>query len=209
MAPSDSKDPFLRIPWTASLLSAPNLITRVPDSRLRKPSNEDSFFATTLKTPSTLRSCITVYRRPVPSDPYIPSVSTFITLGSALDGHPGILHGGVVASLLDEGMGILQTVNVERDHLIAVGKGFAEGESPAGGLGGFTVFLNVKYLRPVRSGAAVQVVAWYVRREGRKSFVNAEVRQNVGGGEDDSGEVVVCASAEGLFVTPREGVSKL
>jgi acyl-coenzyme A thioesterase PaaI-like protein len=205
MAPSDSKDPFLRIPWTASLLSAPNLITRVPDSRSLKPTNEDSFFATTLKTEKTLRSCITVYRRPVPSDPYIPSISTFITLGSALDGHPGILHGGLVASLLDEGMGILQTVNVERDHFIAVGKGFAEGESPAGGLASFTAYLNVKYLRPVRSRAAVQVVAWYERREGRKSFVKAEVRQNVGGGEDDSGEVVVCASAEGLFVMPREG----
>jgi acyl-coenzyme A thioesterase PaaI-like protein len=205
MAPSDSKDPFLRIPWTAALLSAPNLITRIPDSRLPKSSNEDSFFATTLKTPSTLRSCITVYRRPTSSDPYIPSVSTFITLGSALDGHPGILHGGAMASLLDEGMGILLTVNMERDHFIAVGKGFAEGESPAGGLGSFTAYLNIKYLKPVRSGAAVQVVAWYAKREGRKSFVNAEVRQNVGGGEDDSGEVVVCASAEGLFVVPREG----
>ena len=102
-------------------------------------------------------------------------------------------------------MGILVTVNMERDHFIAVGKGFAEGESPAGGLGSFTAYLNIKYLKPVRSGAAVQVVAWYAKREGRKSFVNAEVRQNVGGGEDDSGEVVVCASAEGLFVVPREG----
>jgi acyl-coenzyme A thioesterase PaaI-like protein len=138
----------------------------------------------------------------VPSDPYIPSVSTFITLGSGLDGHPGILHGGVVASLLDEGMGILMMVNVERDHFIAVGKGYAEGESPDGGLGGFTAYLNIKYLRPVRSGAAVQVVAWFVKREGRKSFVEAEVRQNVGGGEDDSGEVVVCAKGEGLFVVP-------
>jgi acyl-coenzyme A thioesterase PaaI-like protein len=62
--------------------------------------------------------------------------------------------------------------------------------------------LNIKYLRPVRSGAAVQVVAWFVKREGRKSFVEAEVRQNVGGGEDDSGEVVVCAKGEGLFVVP-------
>jgi acyl-coenzyme A thioesterase PaaI-like protein len=205
MPPSDSKEPFLRIPWTAPLISAPNLITRVPDSRLPKPTNEDSFFATTLKTPSTLRSCVSVYRRPVPSDPYIREISTFATIGSALDGHPGILHGGVVASLLDEAMGVLLTVNHERDHFLAVAKGFAEGESPAGGLGSFTAYLNVRFLRPVRSSAAVQVVAWVVRREGRKSFVNAEVRQNVGGGEDDSGEVVVCASGEGLFVVPREG----
>ncbi|KAM0699626.1 hypothetical protein Q7P36_000629 [Cladosporium allicinum] len=188
MAPSDSKEPFLRIPWTAALLSAPNLITRIPDSRLPKPSNEDSFFATTLKTPSTLRSCITVYRRPTSSDPYIPSVSTFITLGSALDGHPGILHGGAMASLLDEGMGILLTVNMERDHFIAVGKGFAEGESPAGGVGEF-----------------YGVSEYQVFEAGEEWGGGAGCCLNVGGGEDDSGEVVVCASAEGLFVVPREG----
>jgi len=205
MAPSDSKDPFLRIPWTAALISAPNIVIRVPDSRRPKSTNEDSLFAETLKTPSTLRSCITVYPRPSSGDASIPQISTFITLGTGMDGHPGILHGGVVASLLDEAMGVLQSVNVEREHFVAVGKGFAEGESPTVGLGSFTAFLNVKYVRPVRSGAAVQVVAWYVRREGRKSFVNAEVRQNVGGGEDDSGEVVVCASGEALFVVPREG----
>ncbi|KAM0721062.1 hypothetical protein Q7P37_003348 [Cladosporium fusiforme] len=207
MAPSDTKDPFLRIPWTASLVSAPNLITRIPTSRQPKPStNEDSLFATTLKTPSTLRSCISVYTRPSPDAKDIPSVSTFLTLGSALDGHPGILHGGIVASLIDEGMGILQSVNHEREHYRAVGRGEVDGELPASGLGSFTAYLNVKYLRPVRTCAAVQVVAWYVKREGRKDWIEAEVRQNVGGGEDDSGEgeVVVCSRGEALFVVPRE-----
>jgi acyl-coenzyme A thioesterase PaaI-like protein len=204
MAPSDTKAPFLRIPWTRALLSAPNLITRTPDSRSPKPTNEDSLFARTLKTPSTLRSCINVYQRPEPSDPYVAEVTTLATLGNALDGHPGILHGGIVASLLDEAMGMLQFVNHERDHFLAVGKGLAEGEKPGSGLGSFTAYLNVQFLRPVRTGAAVQVVAWYVRREGRKSFVDAEIRQPVdGGGEDDCGEVVVCARAEGLFVAPR------
>lgn len=205
MAPSDSRDPFLRIPWTASLISKPNLITRVPSSRQPKPStNEDSLFATTLNTPSTLRSCISVYTRPAPIAKYIDSVSTFITLGAALDGHPGVLHGGIVASLIDEGMGILQSVNHERDHYRAVGKGLVDGESPSDGLGSFTAYLNVQYLRPVRTSAAVQVVAWYEKREGRKDWIQAEVRQNVGGGEDDAGEVVVCSKGEGLFVVPRE-----
>lgn len=108
-----------------------------------------------------------------------------------------------MASLLDEAMGILQSVNHERDHFLAVGKGLAEGESPASGLGSFTAYLNIKYLKPVQTGAAVQVVAWYEKREGRKQWINAEIRQAVGGGEDDCGEVVVCASGEGLFVVPR------
>jgi len=118
-----------------------------------------------------------------------------------------------VASLLDEAMGILQSVNHERDHFLAVGKGLAEGESPASGLGSFTAFLNVKYERPVRSGTAVQVVAWYVKREGRKQWIDAEIRQSLppagpqgghhGGEEDEVGEVVVCSSGSGLFVVPR------
>lgn len=209
MAPSDSLDPFLRIPWTASILNKTkdNLITRVPSSRLPKATHEDSLFATTLKTPLTIRSYITTYPRPPSSDSdsHVPQISTFATLGTALDGHPGILHGGIVASLIDEGMGILQTVNHERAHYAAVGKGFADGEEPMSGLGSFTAYLNVKYLRPVRTSAAVQVVAWYVKREGRKDWVEAEVRQNVpgSGGEDDSGEVVVCAKGEGLFVVPK------
>lgn len=204
MAPSDTKDPFLRIPWTRPLVSKPNLIVRVPSSRLSKTTNEDSLFATTLKTPLTLRSCISVYSRPEPNAPSIDSVSTFVTLGSALDGHPGILHGGIVASLIDEAMGILQSVNHERTHLLAVGKGLVDGELPATGLGSFTAYLNVKYLQPVRTSAAVQIVAWYVRREGRKDWIEAEVRQGDVGGEDDFGEVVVCARGEGLFVVPRE-----
>jgi acyl-coenzyme A thioesterase PaaI-like protein len=201
---SDTTAPFLRIPWTRALLSRPNLITRVPDSRSLKSTNEDSLFATTLKTPTTIRDCITVYPRPEPSDSHINEITTLATLGSALDGHPGILHGGIVASLLDEAMGILQTVNHERDHFLAVGRGVAEGESPANGLGSFTAFLDVTYERPVRSGAAVQVVARYVKREGRKQWIDAEVRQVlVGGGEDEDGEVVVCARGSGLFVVPR------
>lgn len=156
-------------------------------------------FATTLHTPSTMKSCISVYPRPEPTDAQIDSVSTFVTLGDALDGHPGILHGGIVAALLDEGMGILQTANHEYAHSRLVG----EGKMPETGLGSYTAFLNVRYLRPVRTGEAVVVVAWYQRREGRKDWVEAEVRQWSGKGEGE-GEVVCCARGEGLFVVPRE-----
>lgn len=100
-------------------------------------------------------------------------------------------------------MGMLQTLNHERDHYLAVGKGQVDGESPATGLGSFTAYLNVQYVRPVRTPGAVQVLAWYERREGRKDWIKAEVRQSSGGGEDDEGEVVVCDRAEGLFVVPR------
>lgn len=100
-------------------------------------------------------------------------------------------------------MGILQTVNHERDHLLSVGKGLADGELPEHGLGSFTAYLNIKYLKPIRTSAAVVVIAKYTKREGRKDFITAEIRQSEGVGEDEDGEVVVCASAEALFVVPK------
>lgn len=196
MAAKDSKDPFLRFSWTASLLSDPNLTIRVPPSRVSKSSKEDSLFAETLHTSSTVQSCITAWPTPKPSDTHVPEVTTFATLGTGMDGHPGILHGGIVAALMDEGMGILQYVSYEWSQS---GSQIGTGKSVTGP-GSFTAYLNVRYLRPVRTNSAVVVVSRFTKREGRKEFIEAEVRQAEGGEE---GEVVVCAKGEALFVVPR------
>lgn len=105
MAPEDSRAPFLRIPWTASLLKRPNTICRVPQSRAKKSSGEDSLFAVTLKNSRTLRSCISFYQRPGKDEEKIEEVSTLLTLGEDLAGHPNTMHGGIVATILDESMG--------------------------------------------------------------------------------------------------------
>ncbi|KAK5135936.1 hypothetical protein LTR08_004394 [Meristemomyces frigidus] len=199
----DSKASFLRIPWAASLLSKPNTVVRVPGSRQPKLSREDSLFAEVLKTPRTIQSCISLYQRPAEHDAKIEEVSTLMTLGDGMNGHPGILHGGIVASILDEAMGILQSANHEREHLRKVGTGSAQGELPTHGIGTFTVELKTRFLKPVRTPGSLVVTARYVRREGRKEWICAEVKQHESFGEDDYGEVVVCATAEGLFVEPK------
>jgi acyl-coenzyme A thioesterase PaaI-like protein len=73
------------------------------------------------------------------------------------------------------------------------------------GLGSFTADLRVRYLRPVRTPGAIAVVVKRARKEGRKEWWVAELKQwhGVGEGEDEEGEVVVCATGEALFVTPR------
>lgn len=202
MAPEDSKAPFRRIPWTAHLLSKPNIVCRVPGSRQPKTSTEDSLFADILKTPQTIRSCICYYQRPAESATKIEEVSTLMTFGDGMNGHPQIMHGGIVASILDEGMGILQNANHERDHFLAVGKGLAQGELPPHGINSFTVELKVKYLKPVQTPGSLVCTARYVKREGRKEWIYAEVKQHVAHGEDDD-EEIVCATGEALFVEPR------
>ncbi|KAK3053868.1 hypothetical protein LTR09_005148 [Extremus antarcticus] len=205
MAPSDSADPFQRIPWCASLLRQSNIITRVPGSRKLKPTGEDSLFADILKTPRTIRSCLSYYIKPSPSASAIEEVSTLMTLGDGLNGHPGILHGGIVATIIDEGMGILQSANFERDHLGEVAQGRAHGELPPEGYSFFTAELTIKYLKPVMTGQALVVSC----REGRKEWIFAEVKQRVGVDEDYEGDEVVCATGEALFIRPKKRPSKL
>lgn len=127
-----------------------------------------------------------------------------------MNGHSGIIHGGITATLIDESMGMLQTVNLERERQ---GGNFGEEEKEAG-LGSFTAYLNVQYKRPVSTPGAIAVVVKRVRKEGRKEWLSAELKQWSGsdssrGDGDEEGELVVCATGEALFVTPRAVDSKL
>lgn len=208
MAPEDSKAPFLRIPWTASLINRPNLVIKIPGSRKYKSSTEDSLFAEILKTPRTIRSCISFYKKPAPEDAYIPEISLLMTIGDGVNGHPKTMHGGIVAAIIDEGMGILQNANVDRDHLAAVAKGYAHGESPEGA-GWYTAELKIRYLKPVLTPAPLMCTVRYTKRDGRKEWIVAEIKQRVRAEEDFDGEEVVCATGEALFVQPKPKRSKL
>lgn len=126
-----------------------------------------------------------------------------------MNGHSGIIHGGITATLMDESMGMLQTVNLERER-----QSGNVGEEEGGGLGSFTAYLNVQYKRPVSTPGAIAVVVKRVRKEGRKEWLSAELKQWSGsdrsrGDGDEEGELVVCATGEALFVTPRAVDSKL
>lgn len=97
-------------------------------------------------------------------------------------GAPGIAHGGAVATVLDDLFGFL---------LYLTG-------APA-----VTRQLEVRYDSPVRLGVAYELVARVVRMEGRKLFVEAEMR-------DTSGRSVASASALFLRVDAahfRQGAS--
>ena len=209
MAPEDSKTPFLRIPWAAALLKQPNIICRVPESRKFKASMEDSLFAEILKTPRTIRSCISFYQKPQPDQEKVKEVSTLMTIGNGVNGHPNTMHGGIVASILDEAMGILQIVNYERDHIRAVGKGAAEGELPTYAVGSYTAELKIKYLKTVHTPDAVIVTARFVKKEGRKEWIYAELKQREGMSEDYEGDEVVCSTAEGFFIEAKPKKNKL
>ncbi len=101
-------------------------------------------------------------------------VVTLPTVGSSFEGHPGYLHGGIIATLLDEAM---------------------SKSARARGLTTMTRKLEVEYLRPVPSGAPLRVEGRVVGSEGRKHWMEAAIRDAEG---------TVLAAAKGVFVEVKK-----
>jgi uncharacterized protein (TIGR00369 family) len=97
------------------------------------------------------------------------------TVANTFEGPPGLLHGGIIATLLDETMS-----KVVR----------------ARGLTAMTRQMEIEYLRPVPSGASVRIEGRVVRSEGRKHWTEARILDAKG---------VVLALGKGLFVEVRAG----
>ena len=98
------------------------------------------------------------------------SVVSEAVITGAFDGHPGNLHGGVIATLLDEAMS--KAVRAQ-------------------GRFAMTRKMDVDYLRPVPSGAPLRIKGHIVRNERRKYWAEAAILN-----ADDT----VLAQATALFI---------
>ncbi|KAK9717850.1 hypothetical protein K7432_005918 [Basidiobolus ranarum] len=96
-------------------------------------------------------------------------------LGKALCGHKGIIHGGLLATLLDEGLAATVFPSLP-------------------GKNGVTANLNINYRKPVMADQFISINAKVTKVEGRKGWVEAQVK-------DLKGNVLVEASA--LFIAPK------
>ncbi|MCJ1391804.1 hypothetical protein MMC18_004671 [Xylographa bjoerkii] len=174
---ADSDIEYLQsIPWCAKILGDPSFV-RIPTStRQFKESTEDTLFAETLKTDDTIRAWVAVFRQPTPGATKIEEVRTIITLGYRLNGYPHLCHGGVVATIMDEVMGTLCSVNKRRNGIIG---------------GSVTASLSVSFLKPVRTPQVVLVTANFGEIKGRKSYVESSMKASDG---------IILAKAEALFI---------
>lgn len=182
--PEDDIKHFKSIPWCLKHLQPPDteLIITSAYSRSRKPNSEDALFAETINSPSTLSHFILFYARPSEPRSVLPEIKGLITLGSDLDGHPGICHGGIVATIFDEVLG----------YAAPAGRLTGEGQDAGKPVPSYvTAYLNTTYLRPVRTPGTILVVASTTKVEGRKIWVEASM-------EDGRGDKL--AKAEALFV---------
>ena len=104
------------------------------------------------------------------------SVVSLPVLPGTFDGHPGYLHGGIIATLLDEVMG---KVGRFRDVRTV------------------TAELQVEYLRPVPVDEDIVVEGWEVEKKGRNLFHAGEIRSASG---------AVLARGKGRFVEIDPGI---
>lgn len=109
------------------------------------------------------------------------SLVSIFYLGLDVSGHPGIVHGGLLATLLDEGLA--------RCCFPAMPNKV-----------GMTANLNVNYRKPAPAGAFLCLKARTTKVEGRKAWVEGHIETLAEEGE----EPVVLVEATALFIEPKE-----
>ena len=177
---------FQSIPWCAQLINDPAMTVFTTFSREIKINGEDALMGYTLKSNNTIPFCLSFHRRPSTEETGIPEVFTLVTIKGGLDGYPNVCHGGIVATLLDEILGVLHVTNKQREIELAQ----AAGKNvvwPAT----VTASLNVKYLKPVRTPQTVLLGATMTKEDGKKLFMDAYIK-------DENGTVL--AKADSLFI---------
>ncbi len=112
------------------------------------------------------------------NDPEAGAVRAAVTVPEHFNSYPGIVHGGVVAALLDETSGRSLLVQEDTDSNLFV-----------------TLKLEVKYRQPVPTGQLLSLRGWTIQRTPSRARVAAELRLPDGS---------LAAEAEAVVVRPRQ-----
>eukprot|EP00554_Chaetoceros_debilis_P003747 CAMPEP_0194088020 /NCGR_PEP_ID=MMETSP0149-20130528/27512_1 /TAXON_ID=122233 /ORGANISM="Chaetoceros debilis, Strain MM31A-1" /LENGTH=236 /DNA_ID=CAMNT_0038771577 /DNA_START=453 /DNA_END=1163 /DNA_ORIENTATION=+ len=89
-----------------------------------------------------------------------------IRIGKGLNGHTGIVHGGIISLLLDDSLGWGCNAMALR-----MGKSFGDDDFPLA----VTANLNINYRAPLPEETDSVIRVYYDKAEGRKIFLNARM----------------------------------
>ncbi len=101
------------------------------------------------------------------------TVICLVTIPASFEGPPGYVHGGIIATLLDEAMS---------KSVRALGRT------------ALTRQMEIEYLRPVHSGTPIRVEGRLLRSEGRKHWTEGRILSSKGH---------LLAEGKGLFIEIR------
>ncbi|PSN72004.1 hypothetical protein BS50DRAFT_569588 [Corynespora cassiicola Philippines] len=170
---------FRPVPWAAAILDDSAWTPTSSETRTVKPgTTEDSFIAQTAKTDRTIRAYVTL--RPSQADDdqetAYKQLRTLVDIGDGLDGHPRVLHGGFVATLLDEVCGMIVTLNLDKKTERLREAGLTVPHRGAY----LTAYLNTSYKRPVPTPGPLLCTSWIEKRERNKVYVKGTIEDGRG-----------------------------
>lgn len=173
---------FSSIPWCSKYLESPGIVAIIPKSRLGQNLPEHELFSTTFNNDKTISNFLVLYKPPPGLRDRVDELQALITVGFGLNGFPGVCHGGLVATLLDEVMGMLPVLNMER------------GVVPSSSY--MTGYLNTKYIFPVRTQSTVLVTAHIEEIRGRKWYIEGMI-------QDEKGTILSKGSSLYIALKPK------
>lgn len=173
---------FDSTPWAIKLLDDPSFRSFSHRIKFEDPSyTGDTFVSRTLNTEDTIIVWQS-FAHPAATQDGFEEVLFLLKLGSGLNGHMDICHGGFVSFLMDEVMGCSAERARSRDAAT------------------MTAFIKVDFKRPLPTPSIVLCRSTLTRRQGRKMWMKSSI---------EDGEGLVFATGESLFleveaVKPRE-----
>lgn len=102
-------------------------------------------------------------------------------LGDLVCGYPGFIHGGLLATLFDEGLGRCTFTALPNKV-------------------GMTANLNINYRAPTKAGQYIVMRARVTKAEGRKAWAEGRIETLP---QNEGEEPVLLVEGQGLFVEPR------
>ncbi|KAL4948079.1 HotDog domain-containing protein [Aspergillus filifer] len=162
-------------PLTLSLREDPEYAESRPYLKIPEKIRARSLTAGTLSNPDGIVVPPVVFNNKTTN-----TLVSIFYLGPNVSGHPGIVHGGFLATLLDEGMGRCA---------------FPVLPSKVG----VTANLNVDYRRPAMAESYFVMRAQVVKHEGRKAWVEARIETL----PEEGQEPQVLVEAKSLFIEPK------
>lgn len=131
----------------------------------------------TLNDPEAFSAFLAFNTEPDRPNDMLGQINVFLGIGQGLQGHPGFLHGGMIAAILDEVSGLLPLMNRDRNALPKVSY--------------MTGHLNVTFKQPVRIPGVILATARLSKVDGRRLHVKGAI-------QDEKGTVL--ADSDVLFI---------
>ena len=179
---ADIKQELSSIPWCQRLLAdtSHEAARRLSSDLMGLNGQGGTLFAQTFCTEDTIPVYLMLYRPPCQEATLIDEIKCILKLKSGLNGFPDTCHGGAITAILDEVMGGLIPLNITHKRIPVASY--------------MTVYLNTRYLKPVRTPSTVLVVAKLTKHEDKKLYIEGTI---------EDGEGTVLARGESFFLGVR------